>query len=195
MNKMSLFERWMFEAPGDDPPDAQLAEDTTPPEIPDDTPEEGPPDMDAGDDVGGDETPADDGPPDLTDDTFDDAGYGDEGEEGGEDVKDMGLDDKVSSVLNYNLYQSYLELLTEIRSTITSIKNNSDILYAISKDTEGIINALRKLDENMRLYIDNSFTHERYEKNLLFYNKCKNLAKLLNDKFDSIINQGLKGSQ
>lgn len=193
MNARSLFEQWMFEAPGDDPPDAQLAEENTPPDVPEEVPDTDPPDIEGGDDPDTD-MPADDGPPDLSDDSFGDDDFGGTDEGSGDDVKDMGLDDKVSSVLNYNLYQSYLELLTQIRSTISSIKNNSDILYAISKDTEGVVNALRDLDENIRLYIDNSYTNERYEKNLLFYNKCKNLAKLLNDKFDAVIKKGLKES-
>ena len=193
MDKRSLFERWMFEAPGDDPNTDPAPE--TAPDIPEDPPTapDDPPDLavdDTPDEPGdlGDE-PVDDGPPDLGEDTFDDLGQDDMMQQG---AQNMGLSDKVSSILNLNLYQYYTELLSQIGSNIASIKHNSDLLYSLSDEVEEIVNALKKLDENMRLYIDNNFTNERYEKNLLFYNKCKNLNKFLNDKFDSVIHKGIK---
>jgi len=182
----SLFEKWMFEAPGDDPP---VEETETPPDVPADPPAEDPPDINPDE-----EAPADD----MGDDPPPDIGDMDGSEETPEEEnplnnKDIG--EKLSSVLNANLYQSYLELLTQIDSQLTSIKNNSDLLYTLSNETADIVNSLRKLDENLRLYISNSFMNNRYEKNLLFYNKCKNLCKLLNDKFDIAIHKGIKETQ
>lgn len=201
----SIFEQWMFEAPGDDvpPDDPSVMGDTQgtadAPAVPDNPDATEPPDLSDAtpdDNEGGlaGDIPGDDGPPDLGGEG-DDLGEGledlDTGEGGGE--QPMGLDDKVSDILNANLYQSYLSLLNHINAQVSSIKNNADILYSISADVEEIYNALRKLDENIRLYIDNNFLGERYEKNILFYNKCKNLVKLLDEKFDSVIKKGIKG--
>lgn len=187
----SLFEQWMFEAPEDEvPPDEAMeapADDAggDPPDISDD-----PPDIS---DDGGSVDVGD--PPDIGDDGMDDySDIGDNPDEGGEEnsPKDMEVDEKLSAVLNVNLYQHYTELLGQIDAQLVSIKNNSDILYSISKDIGEVINSLKKLDENVRLYINNNFTNGRYEENLLFYNKCKNLYKLLNDKFDNLIHKGIK---
>lgn len=197
---LSFFERFLFEAPGDDPPDAPAADtaaDAT-----------GPPDMPAGDageppdlggDVGGD-PPADEGsgdpdaPPDLGgDDSFDGAG-GDNGSgDGTEDGEDpnAGLDDKVSDIMNVQLYQKFLSLLNNIGSELTMCKINNDILYTLSPDTMNLVPALKKLDENIRLYLQNAFIHENYSKNLLFFNKCLNLLKLLNDVFDKDVKKGV----
>ena len=194
MSDKSLFEQWMFEAPGDDPPPDEPVATETPPDVPDEpTTDDGPPDLNL-DDAGGDDTPPvddiEDGPPDLGEDDFGGDDFGDAPLD--QDNNNMKIDDKVSSILNLNLYQSYVELLTQVSSQIASMKHNADLLYAITPDTDYVVKALRKLEENMRLYIDNVFTNERYEKNLLFYNKCKNLNKFLNDKFDSLIHKGIK---
>lgn len=198
MSNLSLFEQWMFEAPGDDPAPDVPAEPIGAPDMPEDTtPANDPPDL-GGDDAGIDIPPdfsgeeGGDEPPefgDEGDDTFDDTGEDQE-----QDINNMGLDDKVSAVLNLNLYQSYLELLTQIGTQITSMKNNSELLYAITPDIKEIVKSIKTLDENIRLYIDNKYMNERYESNLLFYNKCKNLNKLLNDKFNAIIHKELKAS-
>lgn len=186
MAQLSLFEQWMFEAPGDDP---NVAPDSTPDapatEAPPDTSaDNAPPDI-------GEDAPADDGPPDISDDSFDDGGLEDAPPE--EDAaKNMNLSDKVSSILSAGLYQNYLELISQIGSQMASIKSNSDILYALTDDMEAIVNSLRKLDENIRLYIDTFYINKRYEENLLFYNKCKNLSRLINDKFDQAIHKGIK---
>ena len=198
MENKSLFEKWMFEAPGDElPPDTPAANDQAP-DVPEDTSSDTPPDLDmsdtsaAEDDIAPEE--GDDMPPDLDGEDFnmdDDMGV-DIPEEN--PTADMHLDDKVSAILNLNLYQQYTTLLGQVSAEITSITNNVELLYAISEDIEGTLKALRKLEENMRLYIENNFSDERYEKNLLFYNKCKNLNKFLNDKFDSVIHKGIKQS-
>ena len=199
MSDLSLFEQWMFEAPGDDPVPDVPAEPTGAPDMPEDTtPANDPPDL-GGDDIDGGDPPdfgGDEGgdePPEFGDE--EDDSYDDTGEDQQQDLNNMGLDDKVSAILNLNLYQSYLELLTQIGTEMTSIKNNWDLLHAITPDIEEVSKSFKALDENIRLYIDNKYLDERYETNLLFYNKCKNLNKLLNDKFDKMIHKELKASK
>jgi len=118
-------------------------------------------------------------------------------EEGAEEnpddkLKNLGLDEKISAIMNMNLYQRYLSLLNTIGGQLTMIKNNSDILHTLSADSLDIVESLKKLDENIRLYLKNSFLNENYSKNLLFFNKCLNLLKLLNDVFDSNVKKGIK---
>lgn len=123
------------------------------------------------------------------DETFDDAGTGEQDD--GNTDGDLGIDDKVSAIMNMNLYQRFISLLTSIGSQITSIKNNSDVLYTLSEDSVDIVDSLKKLDENIRLYLKNTFINENYSKNLLFFNKCLNLLKLLNDVFDEKVRKGI----
>lgn len=123
------------------------------------------------------------------DETFDDDGAGEQ-DDGNADG-DLGIDDKVSAIMNMNLYQRFISLLTSIGSQITSIKNNSDVLYTLSEDSVDIVDSLKKLDENIRLYLKNTFINENYSKNLLFFNKCLNLLKLLNDVFDEKVRKGI----
>lgn len=194
--ELSLFERYLFtEAPDETPPDVAATSDPGPPDIPDGAEDQGgPPDL-PGDDMGSD----DGGPPDIgggDDDSF--GGGFEDGDTGGaEDStnEELELDDKVSAIMNMNLYQRYLTLLNTIGSQLTMIKNNSDILYTISTDSLDIIESLKKLDENIRLYLSNYFLHENYSKNLLFFNKCLNLLKLLNDLFDGSVQKGIKSME
>lgn len=195
MSELSMFEKFLYEAPGDDPPDVQPAADT-PPDVPAEAPDDsGPPDIpdDAGADI------ADDGPPDMPpdgEDGFDDGGFGDGGaDEGGEDGNDpenLGLDDKISAIMNMNLYQRFLSLMNTIGGQLTMLRNNGDVLYTISPESLDIVESLKKLDENIRLYLKNTFLNENYSKNLLFFNKCLNLLKILNDVFDKNIKKGIK---
>ena len=210
MKEPSIFEQFLYEAPGDDPPDVAATDnnsggDTTtdsPPDMPEEAPPEdnGPPDM--GDDFSGDNF-GDDSPPEMGGDEGlgDDMGFDDEGSDEGDESENsennnnLELDEKISSILNMNLYQRFLTLLNTIGSQLTMIKNNSDILFTLSKDSLSIIEKLKKLDENIRLYLKNSFLHENYSKNLLFFNKCLNLLKLLNDIFDKEVRKGIKGTE
>jgi len=191
--ELDFFKQFLFEAPGDDPPDT--GGDDGPPDVPDnagDAP--GPPDLP---DVGGDDSGADDSPPDLGgDDGFgDDTGFGDNdsGEGGeGENNQDLGLDEKVSAVMNRKLYQRFLALLNTIGGQLSMLKANGDILFTLSPDALDIVGYLKKLDENIRLYLKNTFINENYSGNLLFFNKCLNLLRLLNDVFDGSIKKGIK---
>lgn len=194
MREMSMFEKFLYEAPGDDPPDAPPAD--SPPDVPAEAPADSdPPDIpdDAGADI------ADDGPPDMPpdgEDGFgDEGGFGDEevgnGGEGNENPEDLGLDDKVSAIMNMNLYQRFLSLMNTIGAQLTMLRNNGDVLYTLSSSSLDTVESLKKLDENIRLYLKNTFLNENYSKNLLFFNKCLNLLKLLNDVFDKNIKKGI----
>ena len=188
----SLFESFLFEAEGD-PPDLP-ADDNGPPEMPPDDP----PDM------GGDDAPTDapaditDDPPEMGgDDTSDDFGTDEATDDAQDDApakknENMALDDKVSAIMNANLYQRFLGLLTQITDQISSIKNNMDILHSVAPSSTETFSALTRLAENIRLYLTGSFEHENYSKNLLFFNKCLNLLKLLNDGFNKDIKKGIK---
>ena len=189
----NIFKRFLFEAPEDDiPPDMV----DTPPEVPDGAENDEPPDIpdSPSDDSSMDTSPStDDAPPDIPDEFGeDDFGEEDNTSEENPNLNNLGLDDKVSAIMNMNLYQRYLTLLNNIGGQLNMIKNNNDILYTISNDSLDIVDSLKKLDENIRLYLKNSFINENYSKNLLFFNKCLNLLKLLNDVFDSDIKKGLK---
>ena len=200
---MDIFEKFLMEA--DDAPDLQP--DTAPPDIPNEgdvgTTMDDPPDMGNPDDVG-DMGDIGEDPPEMgMDDTGNDFGMDDQGDDSSDSEEDqndgmdlnqdgnIGLDDKVSAILNNTLYQKYLSLLSNISQELSSIRNNNDIVYALSDDASSIVDSLNRLDENIRLYMKNSFQNENYSKNLLFFNKCLNLLKLLNDSFNSSIKKGM----
>ena len=189
---LDLFQQSLFlEAPGDEgeaSTDAQPTDppaDDAPPDIPDtvgtESDNDAPPDMP-------DEDPSDD---ELGDTGFDDG----QQQEEEDPNKTMKLDAKVSTVMNVNLYQRYLTLLNTINTQLSMIKNNGDMIYTLSDQTSSIIASLKKLDENVRLYMSNIFLEENYSRNLLFFNKCLNLLKLLNDSFDASIQKGIKDKQ
>lgn len=182
------------EAPADDaPPDMDAGgDDDAPPDMDDGGNDDAPPDMDmgGGDGFGGDDFGSDDSGGDS-----DDGGYdfgSDETSADSDNDGNIGLDDKVSSILNMNLYQQYLALLREISNQLMLIKANSDILYQLSDKVNEIVNSLKHLEENMRLYVKNSFSTENYSKNLHFFNKCLNLFKLLTDSFNSVVHKGIR---
>lgn len=185
--ELDFFEHFLFEAPGDDP---DTGSDDGPPDVPDnagDAP--GPPDIP---DIGGDDS-GDDSPPDLGDGGFgDDTELGDDSGEGDNPNKDLGLDEKISATLNRDLYQRFLSLLNKITGQLSMLKSNGDVLFTLSPESLDIVGSLKRLDENIRLYLKNTFLNENYSGNLLFFNKCLNLLKLLNDVFDSNIRKGIK---
>ena len=166
--KRSFFEKYFYEAPED----------------------ESPPD----DNTGNESEQTSNDPPDTTDDGAPDMNDFDDNLDNSNISQDLHLDDKVSAIMNMNLYQRYLSLLTTIKTQLTMIRDNNDILRTLSPDSLNIVDSLKKLEENINLYIKNNFTHENYSKNLLFFNKCLNLLKLLNDVFDKDINSGIKGN-
>lgn len=184
MNNIDKFLSVLYEAPGDaGPPDIA---DEGPPDLPDDGGAAAPPDipdMGMGDDLGA-----------MGDPNDPMAGFGDPDQEQQEQDPNqkMELDEKISAIMNQQLYQRFLALLNTLTNQLSSIKNNSDILFSVSKESIDLVDQLKKLDENIRLYLKNSFLHENYSKNLLFFNKCLNLLKLLNDEFDRVIQKGIR---
>jgi len=186
--ELSLFQQIIYEAPGDENPPPDIGSGEPSPDIPEDPPDI---DMSAGDDTGGGSV---EDPPDIG--MGDEEGYGDPGEEyGGENQEgepELNVDEKISAIMNMNLYQRYLSLLNNIGNQLSVIKNNSDMLFTLSNESLDIISSLKKLDENIRLYLSNYYMDESYSKNLLFFNKCINLLKLLNDIFDKNIRKGIK---
>ena len=192
MDSQNIFKQFLFEAPEDETPPDMIG--NGPPDVPDGAQNDEPPDIP--DNVGADEMGSDE-PPEMPDefgeDELGDEDFTDDSSINPDDQSQiLGLDDKVSAVMNMNLYQRYLALLNTIGGQLTMIKNNGDILYTLSSDSLSIIENLKKLDENIRIYLKNSFLHENYSKNLLFFNKCLNLLKLLNDVFDNDIKKGIK---
>lgn len=199
----NIFMKYLKEAEGDETPEDTSDTNTTemsnddisgPPDMPENTdePNEAP---DMPDDT--------DAPPDMPEDAgMDNSGFGTDDQfsdvndstNDNKDNSNLGLDEKISSIMNMNLYQQYLALLNNITSEINMIKTNSDILSSINPESMNIIETLRKLDDNIRIYIKNNYINENYSKNLLFFNKCLNLLKLINDSFDKSINH-LKESQ
>lgn len=171
------------------PEESVPANTDSPPDIPEDTDNVGdapdiPDDTDAPPDI-----------PDNTDDvSTDDSGFEDfsGSDEGNSKNSVEGLDEKISAIMNMNLYQQYISLLNTIQKEIGMLKNNSDVLNSISIDVNTTIEGMKKLEENIRLYIKNNYINENYSKNLLFFNKCLNLLKLINDSFDKKINIELK---
>ena len=189
---LDLFQQSLFlEAPGDEGEASTDAQPTDPPA------DDAPPDIP--DDAGTD--PDNDAPPDMPDEHPSEQGFADtrfhdgQQQEEQDPNKTMKLDAKVSTVMNVNLYQRYLTLLNTINTQLSMIKNNGDMIYTLSNQTSSIIASLKKLDENVRLYMSNIFLEENYSRNLLFFNKCLNLLKLLNDSFDASIQKGIKDKQ
>ena len=185
MKELSLFERIITEAPEDEVvPDA-------PPDIPPDMPEVQPPDDNL--DIGAGTA---DAPPDAgmtEEDTGGDMGGGmDFSGEEETPSEELELDEKISSILNMNLYQRFLSLLNNIGNQLSLIKSNSDVIRTIHDDSLELIGSLKKLDENIRLYLNNYFMNENYSKNLLFFNKCINLMHQLNNNFSKEIDKGIR---
>jgi hypothetical protein len=202
MNNDNLFMKYLYEAPEDEAPDmgdtGDIGESDPPadnaPDMGDDDfggdSEDSPPDMDGGmddsaPDMGG-------GFDDAGDDSFGDDNQDDDSDNNKNNKDSFHLDDKVSNIMNMNLYQRYLSLLSKIKEQLSMIKENNDIIRSISPESLDMVDSLKKLEENINLYIKNNFMNENYSKNLLFFNKCLNLLKLLNDVFDKKIHAGIK---
>jgi len=112
---------------------------------------------------------------------------GTENEEGEEELE---ISDKISLAMNANLYQRYLTLLNTVNQEISSIKNVNDIIYTVAPRSLETLQPLNKLAENLNLYLAHNFLDNNYSKNLLFYNKCLNLLKLLTQVFSQELKKG-----
>lgn len=185
---LSFFEQVLLEAPGDETPPEDVS--------PEPTQDAGsPPDMpDIG---GGDNQDGEESPPDMQDDTQPDDDFGsdfgsdDNDQQNDQDQNNLGIDEKISNILNKLLYDKFLTLLNQIGSQISNIKNNNEILHSLVPNLGEISEEFKRLDESIRLYINDSFIYENSSKNLLFFNQCLNALKLLNEKFSHEINKGI----
>jgi len=153
-------------------------------------------------DVQSDDTGDNEEPPDVPDMGFDDTGGGSEGNEG--DFGDFGDDndstneeeeepivsEKISLIMNHQLYQRFLTLLNTVQNQLTSMKGNNDVIYAMSPKALEQVEPLSRLAENIRLYLSNNFLETNYSKNLLFYNRCLNLLNILNKIFSAELRAG-----
>lgn len=167
------FERILLEEGEDAPADDVAAEGSDPPDMGSDIESDFGGDTDLG---GGD---------DSFDTGFgDDSSSSDEGEDG---EKEPSFGEKISNVLNSKLYQRYLSLLNRVENQILCIKNNLDIFNILCKESCDTMEILKKLSENIRIYLNEFFLKENYSKNLLFFNKCINLYKLTNDQIVKLI--------
>lgn len=191
----SFFEKVFFEA-DDAPPD--MAGATAPADGTADPPPS--PGGDAAPDMGGTDEfgmgdPNGGGPPDIEEpgEDFGGEGGGENSEEDSEDdPANMKFDDKISNVMNMNLYQRFLNMLNSITSQVNTIKDNADIINALTKDASDLVPSLQKLDENIRLYLSNFFLNENYSKNLLFFNKCLNEYNLHREFFTKEIKKATR---
>lgn len=181
----NYFLKYLTEAPEDDA-------NNPPPDVPEDNP---PPDLN---DTGADDAPMDE-PPDLDENFGEEEGGFDEDENNQQPQEDEkpeinvdNLSGKVSAILNEQLYQRFLSMLTTLGNQISLLKNNNDVLRVVTKDIGEISTSYTKLDENIRMYLTNIFINENYSKNLLFYNKCLNLMALLNESFDKKVSKGIR---
>ena len=194
---MSFFDKYFVEEGEDAPPADTGGGDSggaPPPEAPpaDDGPPEMPTDLGGGGDMGGG---TDDMPPGMDDFGGDDSSGDTSSGGGGEDdgnKKEPTFAEKISNILNSKLYQRFISLLNRIENQLLSIKNNFDIFNIICSESTDHIDILKKLSENIRLYINEYFINESYSKNLLFFNKCLNLYKLTNDELIKVVKHGIK---
>lgn len=196
------FYRWMFEA-DDAPPDIDLgsdqADDSPPPDISDDSSNEQgsddmPPDLNM-DDTGGDFDDTSFGDEGMDDAGFgeDESGEGDDSNNQEDNPDNMNLPEKVSAIMNNQLYQRYLSMLNSVGTQISQMTDNGDVLFSLMKDGYSeLLNKFKKLDENIKLWMKNNFINSDYSKNLLFFNMCLNLQSLLNKSFNKKIKKGVK---
>lgn len=93
------------------------------------------------------------------------------------------LDKKISTILNESLYRRFLILKDKVTNHLSMITNNADTIQSLVPTALDILTSLKKLQENIELYLTRQFTAEDYSVNLLFYNKCINYISLLDDNF------------
>lgn len=191
--ELDFFKKFLYEAPGEDPPDVAPDQggDSPPPDMPE---EDNSIDMSDPPDIPDDNSPGDP-PPDL------DSDVDTESEENYEDItgidtsdqqSDEGLSDKISAIMNQYLYQKFLKLVGQVSSKISEIKDNSDVLYAVTKDCSDVTSRLMRLETCLKLYMTNQFSNNSYSDNLHFFNRCFNSYALIGKIFDDLIKSGIR---
>ena len=100
------------------------------------------------------------------------------------------MSDCILKICAFTIRKLYLKFLQSIGKKYPSklfgrglISNDGVYEFQTAQvtDPDNLVEFVKRLDENIRLYLKNSFINENYSKNLLFFNKCLNLLKLLND--------------
>ena len=144
---------------------------------------------------GEDQSPDADSPPPMSDEEDTVPGFDDSQEMGGEeepsdeggddteenpDKKDGKLSEKVSNILNQQLYSNLLNKNLEIENTINSINDlNSALPYEIINKNEEPLRKLKAALSKGQNYAIDSFIDNSYGENRMFYQKLDALYTLL----------------
>lgn len=145
---------------------------------------------------GEDQSPDADSPPPMSDEEDTVPGFDDSQEMGGEeelssdeggddteenpDKKDGKLSEKVSNILNQQLYSNLLNKNLEIENTINSINDlNSALPYEIINKNEEPLRKLKAALSKGQSYAIDSFIDNTYGENRMFYQKLDALYTLL----------------
>lgn len=134
---------------------------------------------------GGDEIPAFDDSQDMGGEE-DSLGDGDQETEENPDKKDGKLSEKVSNILNQQLYSTLLNKNLEIENTINSINDlNSALPYDIIHKNEEPLRKLKAALSRGQTYAIDSFIDNKYGENRMFYQKLDAVYTLLLDELNT----------
>lgn len=134
---------------------------------------------------GGDEIPAFDDSQDMGGED-DSLGDGDQETEENPDKKDGKLSEKVSNILNQQLYSTLLNKNLEIENTINSINDlNSALPYDIIHKNEEPLRKLKAALSRGQTYAIDSFIDNKYGENRMFYQKLDAVYTLLLDELNT----------
>lgn len=134
---------------------------------------------------GGDEIPAFDDSQDMGGEE-DSLGDGDQETEENPDKKDGKLSEKVSNILNQQLYSTLLNKNLEIENTINSINDlNSALPYDIINKNEEPLRKLKAALSRGQTYAIDSFIDNKYGENRMFYQKLDAVYTLLLDELNT----------
>ena len=150
---------------------------------------------------GEDQSPDADSPPPMSDEEDTVPGFDDSQEMGGEeepldeggddteenpDKKDGKLSEKVSNILNQQLYSNLLNKNLEIENTINSINDlNSALPYDIINKNEEPLRKLKAALSRGQTYAIDSFIDNKYGENRMFYQKLDAVYTLLLDELNT----------
>lgn len=161
--------------------------------------EESSPQVDAS---GEEQSPDADSPPPVTDEADDTVpGFDDSQDMGGEedplgdgeadaeenpDKKDGKLSEKVSNILNQQLYSNLLSKNLEVENTINSLNDlNSALPYDIINKNEEPLRKLKAALSKGQAYAIDSFIDNSYGENRMFFQKLDALYTLLLDELNT----------
>lgn len=160
--------------------------------------EESSPQVDAS---GEEQSPDADSPPPMTDEADTVPGFDDSQDMGGEedplgdgeadaeenpDKKDGKLSEKVSNILNQQLYSNLLSKNLEVENTINSLNDlNSALPYDIINKNEEPLRKLKAALSKGQSYAIDSFIDNSYGENRMFFQKLDALYTLLLDELNT----------